>query len=389
MADQTEKSSAGPTAPATQTPDEKPRPPMTLAWMGVDTEWGMRAQPGPAGLRVGDLLLGSYGELPAVWPDDTMCPRGAASRPDAPRMGYEVSQKSEMWTDNAAALYEEAIQRRWKAATDIDWASIPAGPAELDRARAQLLTIMAEQSWVQSVTYGAWLKRLSYGYYEVKLFLATVVFALGRQTEAFRKRAMLHGGGVGMQGTAGLNREIIDARNFTEMILINQLMADSFMEVLLGRLAADAPSPAEARLYTLARQDRARALAFGQARVRDALTADPARIDEMHGYLQAAEVALTHDLKDRVSNEALAIVLGGDVEAMATGAERLADLRRAQARAYLRRLAAAGIERADRQWPYFAVATGQITKEEMRAARDRKQAEEAAAAAAVEAARGA
>ena len=102
-----------------------------------------------------------------------------------------------------------------------------------------------------------------------------------------------------------------------------------------------------------------------------------------------AGVALTHDLKDRVSNEALAIVLGGDVEAMATGAERLADLRRAQARAYLRRLAAAGIERADRQWPYFAVATGQITKEEMRAARDRKQAEEAAAAAAVEAARGA
>ena len=201
-------------------------------------------------------------------------------------MGYEVSQKSEMWTDNAAALYEEAIQRRWKAATDIDWASIPAGPAELDRARAQVLTIMAEQSWVQSVTYGAWLKRLSYGYYEVKLFLATVVFALGRHTEAFRKRAMLHGGGVGMQGTAGLNREIIDARNFTEMILINQLMADSFTEVLLGRLAADAPSPAEARLYTLARQDRARALAFGQARVRDALAADPSRIDEMHAYLQ-------------------------------------------------------------------------------------------------------
>ena len=349
----------------------RPRPPMALEWMHADTEWGVRVAPGPAGLRLGDLNTGSYAELPEHWDDATMRPRGAQPFPGAPHMGYAVFAKHEVWADNAADLYEEAIQRRWKPATDIDWAAIPAGPAELERARAQLLTILAEQAWVQSVTYGEWLKDLSYGFHEVKLFLSTVVFELARHTEAFRKRAMLNGGGMGLQAPASLSRAIIDARNFTEMILINQLLADSFTEVLLGRLARIAPHPAEARLYTLARQDRVRTLAYGQERLRDALTATPQRAPEFHGYLQRGEIAMALDLGDQVSNEALSIILGGDVEAMAVGAERLQDLRRAQARAYLARLAGAGLDHGQQQWPHFALATSQITREEIQAKRDR------------------
>ena len=372
MADSAEQTSAEAAAPEEKPKSEdRPRPEMLLDWFDSGTEWGIHAPRGPAGYRVGDLMVGSYGEMPDAWTDDTMRPRGAAPWPEAPRMAYEVSAKIDMWTDNAPALYEEAIQRRWKPATDIDWESIPAGPAELDRARAQMLTILAEQAWVQAVTYGGWLKRLSYGYYEVKLFLATVVFSLGRHTEAFRKRAMLHGGGVGLQGPGHLNREIIGTRDFNEMILFNALLADSFTEVLLARLAADASTPAEARLYTLARQDRVRALAFGQERLRDLMAACPERLPEFHEYLSRVEAAMALDLNDTVSNEALAIVLGGDVEAMGTGAERLADLRRAQARAYLQRLRAAGIEREERQSGRFQVATAQITEEERRARRKR------------------
>ena len=368
MAESAEQPSAAPTAPdETPKSGDKPRPEMPLDWLDSGTEWGIRAPRGPAGYRVGDLLVGAYGELPDVWRDDTMRPRGAAPAVEAPRMAYKVTTKAEMWTDNSSDLYEEAIQRRWKPATDVDWASIPAGTTELDRARAQMLTIMAEQAWVQAVTYGDWLKRLSYGYYEVKLFLATVVFSLARHTEAFRKRAMLHGGGMGLQGPGALNREMIGSRDFNEMVLFNQFVADSFTEVLLARLAADAPSPAEARLYTLARQDRVRALAFGHERLRTLLAAEPERMPQIQRYLLRVETALAVDLDDTVSNEALAIVLGGDVEAMGTGAERLADLRRAQARAYLQRLRAAGIEREDKQTGRFQVATGQITEEERRA----------------------
>lgn len=350
-------------------PESRPRPPMKFDWMRDDTDWGVRAEPGPAGLGIDRINIGAYGEIPEVWGDDTMRPRGARPIEGAPRMGYSVMAKAEMWTDNAAPLYEEAIQRRWKPATDIDWASIPSAASELERARAQLLTILAEQSWVQSVTYGDWLKELSYGYYEVKVFLATVVFSLARHTEAFRKRAMLGEGGVGMQGPSGLNRRILAARDFSEMVLISQLVGDSFMEVLLGYLAANAGHPAEAKLYTLARQDRVRTLAFGQERIRLALEASPDRLGEFHGYLNQAEMALATDLRDTVSNEALAIVLGGDVEAMPRGAQKTAGLRRAQARAYLQRLKVAGIDRERRQFPTFALRTGQITRAELEAMR--------------------
>jgi hypothetical protein len=370
MADRSEPPSAAPATTGEQpTPEGSPRPKMSLDWLDPGAEWGIRASRGPAGYRVGDLMVGSYGELPDIWRDDTMRPRGAAPSEGSPRMAYSVVSKAEMWTENSADLYEEAIQRRWKPATDVDWASIPAGTTELDRARAQMLTIMAEQAWVQSVTYGGWLKRLSYGYYEVKLFLATVVFSLARHTEAFRKRAMLHGGGMGLQGPGALNRELIGARDFNEMILFNQFVADSFMEVQLAWLAAGASTPAEARLYTLARQDRMRALAFGHERLRALLAAEPERMPQIEQYLRRAESAVAVDLTDTVSSEALAIVLGGDVEAMGTGAERLAELRRAQVRAYLQRLRAAGIEREGKQTGRFQVATGQITEEERRARR--------------------
>ena len=48
-----------------------------------------------------------------------------------------------------------------------------------------------------------WLKDISYGYHEVKLYLATQAFDHARHVEAFRKRALANGGGLGRAG-AGL-----------------------------------------------------------------------------------------------------------------------------------------------------------------------------------------
>ncbi len=106
-------------------------------------------------------------------------------------------------------------------------------------------------------------------------------------------------------------------------------------------------------------------LAFGQERLRHALQAQPQRRPEFHGYLRRAEVSLTQDLADPIGNGALVVLLGEDVEATALGRERLQALRRAQARAYLARLAAAGLDRRDQQWPHFAFSTGQISRHEL------------------------
>jgi hypothetical protein len=48
--------------------------------MGKTHQWGTRVKPGKHGLRLGDLNVGIYGEVPPVWTDQTRAPRGAVSR---------------------------------------------------------------------------------------------------------------------------------------------------------------------------------------------------------------------------------------------------------------------------------------------------------------------
>ena len=71
---------AGPTANPPE--DFRPRPPMPMDWMGAQTEWGVRSAPGAAGLRLGDLNTGSYGDIPGHL---ARRHHAAARRPAPPR----------------------------------------------------------------------------------------------------------------------------------------------------------------------------------------------------------------------------------------------------------------------------------------------------------------
>ena len=102
------------------------RPEPSFEWMGLTNQWGVRVKPGEHGLRLGDLNVGIYGEVPEVWDDQTRRPRGALSRPGIPPLPYTLRAKHQMWADCAADLYEEGIQRRWIPATTGKAAAAPA-----------------------------------------------------------------------------------------------------------------------------------------------------------------------------------------------------------------------------------------------------------------------
>ena len=57
---------------------------------------------------------------------------------------------------------------------------------------------------------GRWEPEISYGYHEVKLYLATTVFENARAVEVFRKRALSNGGGLGLQSPGWGFRSVID-----------------------------------------------------------------------------------------------------------------------------------------------------------------------------------
>jgi hypothetical protein len=325
---------------------------LDLSWMYVPTEWNTRARPTKHGLTLEAINIGKYGEVPDVWEFQTEMPRGAVPISGVEGMGYSIFQKQEVWSDACAPLYEEAIQRRWRPATDVPWTSIEPLPDDVERAVGQICTHLSEKAQVEADVIGRWEPEISYGYHEVKLYLATVVFEDARTTEVFRKRALSNGGGLGLQSPGWAHRAVVDARNFTEMAVIQFVMQDSLTlaEYQFGERYAK--NPAERYIFGRLMQDKARHVAYGVTHVRYALLHRPERREELHRYLDKGEgLQVMDDKKDTATREAFAIYFGGGKGNIAEGL-RIADaMRRRGLEQYLTRLKWATLGRDERLNP--------------------------------------
>jgi hypothetical protein len=270
-------------------------------------------------------------------------------------MGYSIYEKAELWADNAADLYEEAIQRRWRPATDIPWDTLEELPEEIERAMCQLCTYFCEKALLAGDVVGKWLPEMSYGYHEVKLYLSTAEFDVARQFEVFRKRALCNGGGMGLQGPGYFHRAIIDARLWTETSAVLHVLSNSFLIGLYQVGEYVAHSEAESLIFRLSMQDVARQLAYGIQHLKYFLLRKLDKREEIHSYLNKAEAVMAYDEeRDTPRREALIILLGGGVskEQILDGVRKLEYFKRRWVRDYVARLAAAGLpERRERLHP--------------------------------------
>ncbi len=328
---------------------------LDLSWMKVPTEWGIRVRPGNRGLTVEMLNVGTYADIPDHWPYQTEMPRGAYPIPGVAPMGYTIYEKAELWADNAADLYEEAIQRRWRPATDIPWTTIEPLPDEIERAMGQLCTHFCERGLLSGDIIGRWLPEMSYGYHEVKLYLSTAAFDYARQFEVFRKRALSNGGGLGLQSPGYFHRAIIDARAWTEASVVLNIFAASHIMGLYEIGAYTAHNEAESLIFRLGMQDVGRQLSYGVQHLRYFLSKRIDRRAEIHNYLNKAEAVFAfEEEKDVPLREALIILLGGGTgnEQVSDGIAKLEYFNRRWVRDYVSRLAAAGFpERRDKLHP--------------------------------------
>lgn len=314
-------------------------PALDLGWMKVPTEWGIKVRPGSHGLRIDDINVGTYSDIPDVWENQTEMPRGSYPIPGVTALGYSVYEKQEIWADNAGQLYEEAIQRRWSPASDIPWASIEPLPADIERAICQVCTTLSERGLLVTDVLGKWLPELSYGYHEVKAVLATQIFEASRAFEVFRKRALTNGGGLGIQSPGLFARTIFDARNYSEMSALLHILLGTHTLVLYRVLERHAHNEAEAAIYRFALQDISRLVAYGREHLRYMLYKRPDRREEMHNYLRHGEQSFENDWqKDTPLREALGIIMGGGVDNLSNGMSRLNWLRRLQVEEYLKAL---------------------------------------------------
>ena len=127
---------------------------LTLEWFEVETA-RLQAKPAdPArGLTYQDCNLGPYGydAIPELVRNrNSMASRGSVLVPKLPDLGYTINRKSDVWSDNVCALYEEAKSRRWAPAVDVPWSELHADTATrcAEAAVAQLCTLLEEVALV-------------------------------------------------------------------------------------------------------------------------------------------------------------------------------------------------------------------------------------------------
>ncbi|MCC7366771.1 MAG: hypothetical protein IT303_20605 [Dehalococcoidia bacterium] len=317
-------------------------------WMKVPTEWGIKARASDPelGLAIGDLNVGTYGDIPDVWYNRTEIARGSYPNPVNEDMGYTIFEKAIVWADCCVPLYEEAIRDRWISATDLPWASLEPLADDIERAVCQVMTEQSDRAYFEGALLSGWLPEISYGYLELKLFLSTVIYDVARHAEAFRKRALANGGGLGLQAPTDYMRSAQEARSYPELINI-LFVQDSTLLTLFKNGELFAQNQLERDLYALCAKDRQRMMDYQVERLKHYLFKHPERREEQNLYFNKGENRLAKDWTDPVVNEPLAILLGGGKGNIDEGMKKLRAFRKLQVQDYVDALAKATFYRTN------------------------------------------
>ncbi|OAI38541.1 hypothetical protein AYO38_09540 [bacterium SCGC AG-212-C10] len=310
-------------------------------------ERGIRSVPGPNGLGTPEINIGSYGQVPDIWPYENDTPLGSHPDPENYVPGnYHIFEKSEVWAEGVDELYEQGIRERWIPASDLDWASLKELPEEGERAVCQLATVYSSNGLVEQKIISKWFEAISYGFHDVKLFLGTQVYDAGHKVEVLRKRALANGGGMGQAPLGNLYRGWYGSLKFTEMIIALDVTYKSY-ELTLFEAARDyVKNDLEAKMFDLMARDSRRHLEYGIRHLRWYLQHHPRGPQNAAFWLTRAENALSTELRhSHVERESLVVLLADGTERLAVGVQKLQTIREKQLRNYLDLLDSVGIDR--------------------------------------------
>lgn len=334
---------------------EPETPELDLGWL-TQAAPGITVKPGRRGLTLDEINAGDSVKAPERTEHNTIRVRGSTPYANVLRIGYFIPNKGDIWSDNASLIYEEAVQRQWSSATDVPWEKIEPLPDIVEEAICQLCTFLTEVEFVAGDAPGRWVGQISPDHFETALFLITQVMDEARHLDVFRKRALANGCGLLEAGGATRAlRNIMDAKDFSEMSALMHLVGEGFVQTMFRTGEFIAQNEAEKTIFQLCAQDESRHVGFGVMHLRYVLEHQPERREEFHAYLDKAEELFGHPTSANVAfQESLMITLGGGKTDK--GLEMLMALQRKQVREYLHRLEVAGMpERRERLNPGMAM----------------------------------
>jgi hypothetical protein len=222
--------------------------------------------------------------------------RGALVEAGAPEFHFALSQKLEVWSEDAPRIYAQAAASQWDPATAIPWDTPFELPAEVEDAVVQLMTYLIENETAALIVPSRFVAQLHPQFREVMQVLAIQSADEARHIEVFTRRALLKSRQLALStagGQASLQTLVEEPDFPTASFLLSVLGEGTFLS-LLWFIQRSAPDPVTAAVCRLAAQDEARHVAFGMSHLRRHIKAEPTLRETLAGAVHRRHDALRH-----------------------------------------------------------------------------------------------
>src|SRR2546422_318410 len=156
----------------------------------------------------------------------------------------------QVWAEELASIYKQAVANQWSAARDIPWRDLPKLSPELEAAICQVMTFLPENEFAALYVPARFIPRIHPHYREVVEVLAAQIMDEARHAEAFTRRAEAGGAGLGTTAASGQLslQTLVEEPDFSTAAFLLCVMGEGTFLTLLKFLEDHAPDPVTAAL---------------------------------------------------------------------------------------------------------------------------------------------
>ncbi|HVQ15171.1 MAG TPA: hypothetical protein VMS40_16330, partial [Vicinamibacterales bacterium] len=269
-----------------------------------------------------------------------------------PEFDFHLVDKVEVWSDDAARIYQQAVAAQWDPRTAIPWETPFTIADDIEDAVVQIMTYLIENETAALVIPSRFIAQMHPHFREVMQVLAVQAADEARHIEVFTRRARLHRDKLGLStigGQASL-KTLVDEPDFAIASFLLSVLGEGTFLSLLWFIERYAPDPVTAAVVRLAGQDEARHVAFGLAHLGQHLSREPDFRPRLADAIRRRHDALMHTagLNAEVFDALLLMAAGSwNHAALQDGYQRLMQLTRDMDEGRRKRLMRLGFTEAE------------------------------------------
>jgi hypothetical protein len=222
--------------------------------------------------------------------------RGAMVEGGSPEFDFHLVDKMEVWADDAARIYAQAVAAQWDPEKAIPWNAEFTLPDDVETAVVQIMTFLIENETAALIIPSRFIAQLHPHFREVMQVLAVQAADEARHIDIFTRRARLKRDELGLSTSGGQAslKTLVDEPEFAIASFLLSVLGEGTFLSLLWFIERYAPDPITASVARLAGQDEARHVAFGLAHLTQHLSTDASLRPRLADAIHRRHEALRH-----------------------------------------------------------------------------------------------